>query len=589
MDERLDAALSLHRSGRHGEAEPLYRAVLDADPDNRRALQLLALLSAQTGRPDAAAGLFARVAALEPESADAHSNLAGALRAAGRHAAAADHLRRALALDPLHVAAGFNLGNEMKRLDRAAEAERCYRRVLTAVPGHPAAAANLDVLRAARGTDLDRAAARRRAAARPGAGADAHAAAAEALDAVGDRAAAEAAARRALALDPGHRAASRRLGSLLLERSGLTAVSAGKPFAVDRVLAAEAVAALAAADPRDEEAERLRLLAVSTLVQIGLADDAMLHAAARAAWRRLARHRTDATAAVVAGFHVYRRGRAVLASRLMQRFLRRLTPAAIAADHELGIWAMLRADDGFFATLEPASAAVARMAPLEVQADPPATPGQPTVVLSCDDVYYRRFAPDLLDSLARRMPGAAVAVHVVDPGEATRRDLERRSADPRPGVGWSCERPDFTGWPDIKRFSYYAAARFIRAWQWQVRLGGPIIVLDLDCTVHSDLRALAGDMTGYDLGLLLDRRRRGPSREITVCFNWYADTPAGRLFLERVAAYIARFLLGPGTAYWLLDQTAHYAVLDWMNRHTPARVRWYDFPDFPHCSFIGAK
>ncbi|HRJ61410.1 MAG TPA: tetratricopeptide repeat protein, partial [Azospirillaceae bacterium] len=214
--------------------------------------------------------------------------------------------------------------------------------------------------------------------------------------------------------------------------------------------------------------------------------------------------------------------------------------------------------------------------------------GAPAVMLSCDDRYFRRFAPAMLESLARRMPGAAVVFHVVNPSTESLEDLARWRRDRRFAFGCSVERTDFTGWPDAKRLSYYAAGRFMRAHQWFRRLGRPLIVLDVDATVNTDLRVLAAEMTGYDVGLLIDPRGRGPSRDITVCFNYYNDTPAGAEYLSRTAAYIGWFLAQPAV-YWLLDQTAHYAVCWRMERRGALRVRRYDFLNFPHCSFIGAK
>ncbi|WP_143271874.1 hypothetical protein [Azospirillum brasilense] len=52
-------------------------------------------------------------------------------------------------------------------------------------------------------------------------------------------------------------------------------------------------------------------------------------------------------------------------------------------------------------------------------------------------------------------------------------------------------------------------------------------------------------------------RRRGPSREITVCFNVYGNTPGGDRFLSLLGSCIGQFLAG-AEVYWMLDQMAHY-------------------------------
>ncbi|WP_114860030.1 tetratricopeptide repeat protein [Azospirillum brasilense] len=592
MEPSLDDAIRLHKSGNHAGAEPLYRAVLEREPTNRGALQMLAMLLVQTGRPAEAVGHFRTILRLEPGGVAGYSNLAAALRLAGQGAEAIGCLHRALALDPAHAASWFNLGNGLKQQEKAAGADRGYRRTLALDPGHAGAAGNRTALRNQWGARLDEADRLAAAARHPTASAEVRAAAAEALLAVGDTLAAEAMARAALGREDHHHRANRLLGRLLLERSGAMGVQDGKPFAVDRTLVEEAIGVLrraVAARPDDDEADWLHVAAVATLVQVGLASDAVLRDGARAAWVRLRRHPKDTVAASVIGFHVYRRDRLVLASWLGRRFRRRFTAAEVAREHELGLWTMLRADDAFFRALPPVETVLESMAPLECRIEPaPGPGGEPAVFFCCDDVYFRRFAPALLESLAERMPGATVAVHVVAPSPETEQAMDRWRTDGRLRIGFSLDRPDMAGWTDIKRVTYYASARFLRALQWLRRLDRPLMVIDTDARIAQDLRTLREDMADHDVGFLIDGRRRGPSREITVCFSVYSNTPGGDRFLSLLGAYIGHFLAG-AEVYWMLDQMAHYAVLDRLNRHEPIRVRRFDFLNFPYCHFVGAK
>lgn len=592
MEHALEDAIRLHKSGNHAEAEPLYRAILEREPENRGARPMLAMLLVQTGRPSEAVSHFRTILRLDPNGVAGYSNLAAALRMAGQGGEAASCLHRALSLDPAHAASWFNLGNALKQQEKAAGAARSYRRTLTLEPGHAGATGNLGGLRSQWGVRLDEAERLAAAASRPEADTEARAAAAEALAAVGDDTAAEAAARATLERDSNHHRANRLLGRLLLERSGAMGVQDGKPFVVDGTLVEEAIDALrraVAVRPDDDGADWLHVAAVATLVQVGLASDVVLREGARAAWVRLRRHPKDTVAASVIGFHVYRRDRLVLASWLNRRFRRRFTAAEIAQEHELGIWTMLRADDAFFHALPPVETVLRGMAPLELRFEPePGPQAEPAVFFCCDDVYFRRFAPALLESLAERMPGATVAVHVVAPSPETDQAMARWRDDGRLRVGFSVDRPDMAGWTDIKRVTYYASARFIRALQWLRRLDRPLMVIDTDARIAQDLRALGAEMAGHDVGFLFDGRRRGPSREITVCFNVYGNTPGGNRFLSLLGSYIGHFLAGE-EVYWMLDQMAHYAVLDWLNRHEPIRVRRFDFLNFPYCHFVGAK
>ncbi|AWJ91208.1 hypothetical protein Sp245p_15210 (plasmid) [Azospirillum baldaniorum] len=592
MEPALDDAIRLHKSGNHAGAEPLYRDVLEREPANRGALHMLAMLLVQTGRPAEAVGHFRAILRLESGSVAGYSNLAAALRLAGQGAEAIACLHRALSLDPAHAGSWFNLGNGLKQQEKAAAAARSYRRSLALEPGHAGAAGNLKALRDQWGTRLDEAERRVVAARPPEADADTRTAAAEALVVVGDAVAAEAMARAALERDEHHHRANRLLGRLLLECSGAMGVQDGKPFVVDRALVEEAIGALrraVAARPDDDEADWLHVAAVATLVQVGMVSDTVLRDGARAAWVRLRRHPKDTVAASVVGFHAYRRDRLVLASWLSRRFRRRFTAAEVAREHELGLWTMLRADDAFLRTLPPVEAVLERMAPLECRGEPAAGPaGEPVIFFCCDDVYFQRFAPTLLESLAERMPGALVAVHVVSPSPETERAMARWRTDRRLRVGFSLDRPDMAGWTDIKRVTYYASARFLRALQWLRRLDRPLMVVDTDAWITGDLRALRAEMAGYDVGLMLDGRRRGPSREIPVGFAVYENSPGGDRFLSLLGSYIGHFLAG-AEVYWMLDQMAHYAVLDWLNRHEPVRVRRFDFLSFPYCHFVGAK
>ncbi|MGA3065660.1 MAG: tetratricopeptide repeat protein [Tepidisphaeraceae bacterium] len=117
----MTEAVGLHQRGRLGEAEPIYREVLAANPSEPDALHLLGVLLSQTGRFDEAIGLLERAAELRPRTADVLSNFAIALAHTGKEKKAADYFRLALGLQPNHPDANFNLGN---LLDGAGELDQ---------------------------------------------------------------------------------------------------------------------------------------------------------------------------------------------------------------------------------------------------------------------------------------------------------------------------------------------------------------------------------------------------------------------------------------------------------------------------------
>ena len=75
-DPELAAGARHHEAGRFREAEQLYRRVLQRNPNNAEALNLLGVLAAQAGRPRDAKDLMAKAVAIEPGNPEFHYNLA---------------------------------------------------------------------------------------------------------------------------------------------------------------------------------------------------------------------------------------------------------------------------------------------------------------------------------------------------------------------------------------------------------------------------------------------------------------------------------------------------------------------------------
>ena len=109
----LAAALAHHDAGRLDLAEAGYRAVLQHDPDEPDALNLLGVILQERGAVGQAIALLTRALAIEPEFPEALANLARAQRVAGDAAAAADLARRAIALDPALAEAHLTLGRAL--------------------------------------------------------------------------------------------------------------------------------------------------------------------------------------------------------------------------------------------------------------------------------------------------------------------------------------------------------------------------------------------------------------------------------------------------------------------------------------------
>ena len=141
--QAYEAGFALHRQGRFGEAEQVYRALLRLAPDHGGALHRLGMLCGATGRPDEAVALLARAVAKDPSSVAAHNDLGVALARKGRPQEALAHYARAAELAPGFAEAHNNLGNALIGLGRLDDAIASFERALAARPDFAEAHNNL--------------------------------------------------------------------------------------------------------------------------------------------------------------------------------------------------------------------------------------------------------------------------------------------------------------------------------------------------------------------------------------------------------------------------------------------------------------
>ncbi len=79
--EMFDTAYALHAAGKLGEALPLYRAVVAADPSHARAWHQLGCIASQYGQLSEAEPCFVRAIRLDGGQALYHNNLGDCYRA----------------------------------------------------------------------------------------------------------------------------------------------------------------------------------------------------------------------------------------------------------------------------------------------------------------------------------------------------------------------------------------------------------------------------------------------------------------------------------------------------------------------------
>lgn len=109
--ELIAEAFELQKAGKIREAQAIYRSILEKDPKNINALQLLATTALAQDKLESAGELLAYVIKLEPEHAVAHHNIAYVYGTLGDIDKAMAHYRNAVRIKPNYAEAYFNLVN----------------------------------------------------------------------------------------------------------------------------------------------------------------------------------------------------------------------------------------------------------------------------------------------------------------------------------------------------------------------------------------------------------------------------------------------------------------------------------------------
>lgn len=130
----LQQALSLHQAGQLQDAEALYLAILETDPDHADANHLLGLIARRNGNNEAAAELISKAIRADPDKAIYHNNLGNALKDLGRLIEAVASYRTSLDLNPGSAPTLGNLGRTFLTMERFQDAAECHEKAIALTP-----------------------------------------------------------------------------------------------------------------------------------------------------------------------------------------------------------------------------------------------------------------------------------------------------------------------------------------------------------------------------------------------------------------------------------------------------------------------
>ncbi|HVA90395.1 MAG TPA: tetratricopeptide repeat protein [Chloroflexota bacterium] len=125
--DALDAAVRLHQQGEVQDAIVLYQQVLEVEPDNADALNLLGVAVTKAGQYDLAVACIGRAIELNGTAPSYYQNLSAVLREMGDLPACVGCLREATRLWPGNALLRGLLGDALRQWDDIPAAETCDR------------------------------------------------------------------------------------------------------------------------------------------------------------------------------------------------------------------------------------------------------------------------------------------------------------------------------------------------------------------------------------------------------------------------------------------------------------------------------
>ena len=138
----LQNAIALHQQGQLGQAESIYRQLLEIDPTNADALHLLGVIAHQTGNHQIAVDLISQAIEINHTDESFYLNLGNALKSLTNFDAAVASYDKAIYLKPDYAEAYSNRGVALKGLKQFDAAVASYDKAIALSPNLPEAYSN---------------------------------------------------------------------------------------------------------------------------------------------------------------------------------------------------------------------------------------------------------------------------------------------------------------------------------------------------------------------------------------------------------------------------------------------------------------
>ena len=143
QESKFKAAQQFYMLNDYDRAESLFQSIVNLDPENEKALQLVGSLYIKTGDFKSAQNTFETIDAIRPGQTEVHKTLATIYSRLSLFIEMEQSCRRILENEPGSAKWAYNLGNALMKQNRVEDSISAYRKCLSHEPDHLSATINL--------------------------------------------------------------------------------------------------------------------------------------------------------------------------------------------------------------------------------------------------------------------------------------------------------------------------------------------------------------------------------------------------------------------------------------------------------------